>query len=125
MQPLKNAYETCHPITDKGGEIRVLVSPRTVGSTQLILGVATLGVGDRVKKHAHDYGEETFFVMQGQGRIHIEGHDSVEFSVGDAVLVPRGRVHSIENTGDVEMRVVFASAPLAPSPAIGHRNIEI
>jgi len=39
------------------------------------------------------------------------------------VRIPPKSVHSIENTGDCEMVVVFATSPLAPRPDIGHREI--
>lgn len=109
--------------TDRGGTYRVMITPGSVASTQLILGKATVGVGERVKPHAHDYSEETFFVVRGKGRIHLEGIGAYEFAAGDAVLVPKGVVHSIENVGGEDVEVVFASAPLAPKPELGHRNL--
>lgn len=112
------------PIIDRGGEIRVLISPSSVQSTHMIMGTATVPVGGSVERHAHDFSEECFFVLEGKGQINVEGVGVVPFEAGEAVLTPQGTVHSIENTGDVEIRVVFAAGPLAPSPAVGHRILD-
>jgi putative monooxygenase len=110
--------------TDRGGTYRVLITPGSVAAEKLIMGRATVPVGESVKPHAHDYSEETFFVLRGRGRLHLEGIGSYDFSNGDACLVPKGTVHTIENIGDEDVEVVFASAPLAPKPELGHRNME-
>lgn len=111
-------------IEDRGGEIHVLISPTSVQSTKLIMGTATVPVGGRVLKHAHPHGEECFYVLQGKGEITIEGVGVVPFEAGQAVLTPQEAPHSIVNVGEEEIRVVFASAPLAPSPKDGHIILE-
>lgn len=112
------------PITARGGEIHVLISPKTAGSQNMIMGAATVPVGGTVKAHVHDYSEECFYVLRGYGRVHLEGMaDPIEFYPGAAVRIPQAMIHSIENTGSEEIMVVFASAPLAPSASVGHRNI--
>ncbi|HET9959536.1 MAG TPA: cupin domain-containing protein [Polyangiaceae bacterium] len=110
--------------TDRGGTYRVMITPGSVNAKQLILGKATVPPGERVKAHVHDYSEEAFFVVQGTGCAILDGIGTVEFRAGDAVLVPKGVTHSIENRGSEEVVVVFASAPLAPRPESGHRNLE-
>jgi putative monooxygenase len=107
-------------IEDRGGEIHVLISPSSVQSTNMIMGTATVPVGGSVLLHQHPHSEECFFVLQGKGEITVEGIGVVPFSVGEAVLTPQGATHSIVNVGDEEIRVVFAAAPLAPSPQEGH-----
>lgn len=111
-------------IEDRGGEIHVLISPTSVQSTKMIMGTATVPVGGRVLGHAHPHSEECFYVMQGKGEIKVDGVGVVPFVAGQAVLTPQGTAHSIVNTGDEEIRVVFASGPLAPSPKEGHIILE-
>lgn len=123
MRSFKSNYNDVPAITGRGGEIRVVISPKSVQSTQMIMGVSKLPVGEKVTAHVHDYGEECFYVLKGTGIIHMEQHGSIPFNQGDAVLVPKGVPHSIENTGNDVMEVVFAVAPLAPTPDIGHREI--
>ena len=109
--------------TDRGGGYRVLITPGSVDAQQLIMGTARVPPGDKVAPHAHDYSEECFFVMRGQGLLSLDGLGTFPFRAGDACFVPQGVVHTIENTGEEDIDVVFASAPLAPRPALGHRNI--
>lgn len=111
-------------IRDRGGEIHVLISPTSVKSTKMIMGTATVPVGGRVLCHAHPHSEECFYVLQGKGEIDVEGFGVVPFKAGEAVLTPQGTPHSIVNVGDEEIRVVFASGPLAPSPKEGHIILE-
>lgn len=124
LRRLVMGHQDVPTIEDRGGEIHVLISPTSVQSTQLIMGTATVPVGGRVLRHAHPHGEECFYVLQGKGQITIEGVGVLPFQSGEAVLTPQGAVHSIENMGDEEIRVVFAAAPLAPSPKEGHIILE-
>ena len=112
------------PICSRGGEIKVLISPKTVESTQLILGISVIPVGGSVLMHAHDYSEEAFYVIKGQGNLYLEGIGTLPFIAGSAVRVPKEVPHSIENTGNVDLEVVFISAPLDPVHQAGHREIE-
>lgn len=111
-------------IKDRGGEIHVLISPTSVQSTRMIMGTATVPIGGKVLGHAHPHSEECFYVLQGKGEIILEGMGRVPFKAGEAVLTPQGAAHSIVNVGDEEIRVVFASGPLAPSPKEGHIILE-
>lgn len=111
-------------IKDRGGEIHVLISPTSVQSTRMIMGTATVPVGGRVLGHAHPHSEECFYVLQGKGEIVLEDLGRFPFQAGEAVLTPQGAAHSIVNVGDEEIRVVFASGPLAPSPKEGHIILE-
>ena len=49
----------------RGGELRVLLAPRTVGSTSGFMGVATLLPGERIAEHYHPYSEEFLYVVRG------------------------------------------------------------
>lgn len=124
MQNHKCNINSVDPITKRGDEVRVLISPKTVGATQLIMGVAKLKTGETVAPHLHDYSEECFFVLKGQGTLHLESGECIDFSPGDAVIVPKGVVHWVENSGDHLMEIVFASAPLAPRSTNGHRDLQ-
>ena len=53
------------PDRRRGAEIRVLLGPRTVGSTSGFLGVAALEPGERINEHYHPYSEEFLYVARG------------------------------------------------------------
>jgi putative monooxygenase len=110
------------PVTSRGGEIRVAISPARVGSEHHIFGVARLRPGERIGEHVHDYGEESVFVVSGRG-VMSAGGDRHVLEPDTFVFAPRGTVHGIVNTGEEPLVMVFASAPLAPRPALGHREV--
>lgn len=123
MKPLKININQIVEITENFGNLKILISPITVNSSNFILGISRLSPGKTVKKHIHDYSDEGFYVLRGKGIIYFDEFEYIPFSQGDAVHVPKGICHSIENTGDEEMEVIFTASPLAPNTTIGHRVI--
>lgn len=115
-------FEDVPIIHARGGQMRILASPATVGASQLIMGNVILQANEEIKEHLHDYGEESVFVVKGQGTVFIE---DVPHSIREhcLFLVRRGERHRIVNGGTSEMELVFATAPLAPSAEIGHREV--
>ena len=102
----------------RGGDIRVLLSPRTVGSTSGFMGMLTLDPGQHVSEHYHPYSEEFLYVVCGRLRMRL-GAETVLLGPDEALLVPIGQRHRLENIGEVPARVVFHLSPLAPSPELG------
>ncbi|QXJ21832.1 cupin domain-containing protein [Actinomadura graeca] len=109
--------------TRRGGELRVMLSPATVGSTSGFMGVAVLAPGERVNEHYHPYSEEFIYVITGLVTLDLGGvpHGLRE---GEALLVPKNVRHRVRNTGDAEARLTFFLSPLAPRPELGHVDTE-
>ena len=107
----------------RGGELRVLLGPKTVGSTSGFMGVATLRPGERIAEHWHPYSEEFLFLVRGSLVIDLDG-EPVELSAGAGLLVPIGVRHRLRNVGSEEAQVVFHLCPLAPRPNLGHVDTE-
>jgi putative monooxygenase len=112
------------PDTRRGGEIRTLLSPRTVGSTSGFMGIATIGPGDWIAEHYHPYSEEFLYVVGGAVRVDIDGQ-ALTLDERAGVLVPKGARHRISNDGAEEASIVFHLGPLAPRPELGHVETEI
>jgi putative monooxygenase len=106
-----------------GGEIRVLLSPATVGATTGFLGVLRLDPGEHVTEHYHPYSEEFLYVVRGRLLVRVDG-EPVELVAGEALLVPIEVRHRVENTGDGPAEAVFHLCPLAPRPELGHVDTE-
>jgi putative monooxygenase len=107
----------------RGGEVRTLLSPKTVGSTSGFMGVASIAPGDRIAEHYHPYSEE--FVLVTDGAIVAE-LDGVAHPVGAGqglLIQPKVR-HRLRNVSDGEARLVFHLGPLAPRPELGHVDTE-
>ncbi len=107
----------------RGGDVRVLLSPRTVGATSGFGGVLTLGPGEYVAEHYHPYSEEFVYVTGGQVTMEVGGRPVV-LAADDSLMVPIGVRHRMENRGTMPARLVFHLAPLAPRPELGHVDTE-
>lgn len=107
----------------RGGDMRTLLSPGTVGSTSGFMGVAILKPGERVVEHYHPYSEEFLFLTDGAVTVDLDGVPHEAHS-GQGLLVPIGVRHRVRNTGDEEARIVFHLGPLAPRPELGHVDTE-
>jgi putative monooxygenase len=107
----------------RGGEIRTLLSPRTVGSTSGFLGVATLAPGERIAEHYHPYSEEFLYVTAGALVVDLDG---VGHPLGEreGLVIPPHVRHRLRNTGPHEASAVFHLGPLAPRPELGHVDTE-
>jgi putative monooxygenase len=111
------------PNQRRGGDIRVTLSPKTVGSTSGFGGFLTLGAGEHITEHYHPYSEEFLHVVEGELEMTLDGV-AVRLGPGDSLMVPIGVRHRLVNVGAVEARGVFHLSPLAPRPELGHVDTE-
>jgi mannose-6-phosphate isomerase-like protein (cupin superfamily) len=58
--------------------------------------------GKRLSLQIHKKRSEHWFVVEGSGRVTV-GEGLVDVTVGDAVDLPVGTAHRVENTGDVDL----------------------
>lgn len=107
----------------RGGEMRTLLSPGTVGCESGFMGVAILAPGERVVEHFHPYSEEFLYLMAGEVTIDLDSAPHV-VRAGQGLVVPTGMRHRVRNTGTEQARIVFHLSPLAPQPALGHVDTE-
>jgi putative monooxygenase len=119
----KIAASDVAPNRRRGGDIRVMLSPRTVGSTSGFMGTLSLAPGEFVTEHYHPYSEEFVHVIAGQVRMTVAGEDFV-LGAGDSLMVPIEARHSMVNDGADVAHLVFHLSPLAPRPELGHVDTE-
>jgi putative monooxygenase len=117
------SLEDVAPDRRRGGEIRTLLSPRTVGSTSGFMGVATLAAGERIAEHYHPYSEEFLYVTAGAIVAELDGV-AHELREREGLLIPPHVRHRLRNARDEEACVVFHLGPLAPRPELGHVDTE-
>jgi len=109
--------------TRRGGEVRTLLSPKTVGSTSGFMGVATIPPGDRISEHYHPYSEEFLYCVRGRITAQLDGEPHAVRD-GQALYIPINMRHRLVNEGDEEAFIVFHLGPLAPEPHLGHVDTE-
>jgi putative monooxygenase len=113
----------CAPNTRRGGDLRTMLSPKTVGSTSGFMGMATVAAGDFVASHRHPYSEE--FIVLVSGALLVQaGDEELELRPGQGLMVPTNVPHRLVNTAAREAQLVFHISPLAPRPDLGHVDLE-
>lgn len=120
----KIAVSEVPPNRRRGGDIRILLGPATVGATSGFMGVGTLRPGERVTEHLHPYSEEFLYVVSGGVVLAAGAHPAIEVAAGEGAMVPKGMRHSLANTGTAPAFIVFHASPLAPHPSLGHVDTE-
>jgi mannose-6-phosphate isomerase-like protein (cupin superfamily) len=74
------------------------------------LAEATLEPDEATERHHHRLSEEIYFVVKGSGQLEVDGETQL-VRPGDAVLIPPGAWHSLENTGTSELRILCCCTP--------------
>jgi mannose-6-phosphate isomerase-like protein (cupin superfamily) len=74
------------------------------------LAEATLEVEQATERHYHRVTEEIYFVLKGQGKMEVDG-ETTYVRPGDAVLIPAGAWHQLENNGTSDLRILCCCAP--------------
>lgn len=121
---MKTRYEDIEPfVTRDGSIIRELMHPEQhsalLNSGNQSLAEAIVSPAQSTKLHRHHRSEELYHITAGQGLMTLSGK-SFEVSAGDSVCIPPGEPHSIENTGDTELKILCCC-----SPAYAHADTEL
>lgn len=96
--------------TPHGSEIRPLIDRTTSTIEGCSLAEEVLPVGAAVGRHHHLVTEEIYYILRGQGLMTV-GEESREVTEGDAVFIPRGKAHTLENTGTEPMTILLVCGP--------------
>ncbi|MBB5872850.1 quercetin dioxygenase-like cupin family protein [Allocatelliglobosispora scoriae] len=107
----------------RGGDVRTLLSPGTVGSTAGFLGTVRLLPGEVVTEHLHPYSEEFLFCVEGEITLRLDGQDR-PVRAREGVMIPIGVRHRVMQEGTEPAFLVFFLGPLAPEPHLGHVDTE-
>ncbi len=67
-------------------------------------------VGGKTPPNAHSAAHEMFFILKGEGTAICDGN-AAPVRAGDAVLLPPGSVHVIENTGPGKLYALCLMVP--------------
>ena len=105
-----NRHEAAVIETPHGSEIRPLMD-RTTSEIELCsLAEEVLPPGASVGRHHHLETEEVYYLLAGRGRMTV-GAEMREVETGDAVFIPRGQTHTLENTGTEPMTILLVCGP--------------
>jgi quercetin dioxygenase-like cupin family protein len=107
----------------RGGDIRTLLSPATVGATSGFLGTLRLQPGEVVTEHLHPYSEEFLFCVDGAAMVRLDGEER-RIRANEGLMIPIGVRHRLVNDCVIPAFFVFHLSPLAPTPQLGHVDTE-
>jgi quercetin dioxygenase-like cupin family protein len=105
-----------------GRRLQWIVTRDNTNAQHCTMCVIHVQPGETVRPaHSHPNGEEVIYILQGSGRVMIEGVvEAVQ--EGCAVLFPQGCIHMLQNNGAKEMKVACFFAP--PSDLSTYRFFE-
>ena len=95
-------------ITVDGSEIRSLLDRSNAPVANQSLAEARLPASASTTRHYHREAEEFYYVLEGRGRMEIDGETTL-VSPGDAILIPPGSWHQLEALDP--MRFLCCCAP--------------
>jgi putative monooxygenase len=98
-----------------GAEVRRLVHPTTVGSVNVGVSICLMNPGDEIQTHRHDY-EEAYYVVQGTGKMYLEGQPEISLEPGLSIYIAPGEVHGQVNDGTAPLHILCS---LSPPPTEG------
>ncbi len=97
-------------ITKDGSEIRELLAHRNSCLRNLSLAEARVAPGQTTQPHFHLRAEEIYYILSGHGEMRINSERRA-VGPGDAIAIPPGARHQIQNTGDKTLLFLCCCAP--------------
>ncbi len=96
--------------TPHKSEIRPLIDRTTSDIEMCSLAEEVLPPGATVGRHHHQNTEEIYYVLGGHGQMTV-GSETREVTAGDAIFIPRGAPHTLQNTGRELMTILLVCGP--------------
>ena len=96
--------------TPHGSEIRPLIDRTTSNIKLCSLAEEVLPVGAKVTSHFHKETEEIYYILSGRGLMTV-GDEVREVASGDAIFIPTGQRHTLENNGDAPLTLLLVCGP--------------
>jgi mannose-6-phosphate isomerase-like protein (cupin superfamily) len=95
-------------VTKDGSEIRSILDRTNAPVANQSLAEATVQAAGATQRHYHKLSEEIYFILEGRGRMEIDG-ETHAVKPGDAILIPPGAWHTI--TAKEPLRFLCCCAP--------------
>lgn len=96
--------------TPHGSEIRPLIDRTTSTITRCSLAEELLPPGRTVTLHHHNSIEEIYYILSGTGEMRV-GEERRQVGAGDAVYIPRGHAHALNNNGIEPLKIMLVCGP--------------
>jgi mannose-6-phosphate isomerase-like protein (cupin superfamily) len=108
-------FPESHEHLGSGGELQIYVDSKTHPHASASFAKFTLGVGGALPVHRHEKTEEFAYFLSGEGNaVFVDDHGNeseIPVSGGFVWYNPAGQWHSLRNTGNTPLSLVFATVP--------------
>jgi phosphoribosylaminoimidazole-succinocarboxamide synthase len=104
----RNDVETF--VTKDSSEIREILAPANSEMKNQSLAEAGVSPGRSTEEHFHPLTEEIYYILEGRGRIRVEGEER-EVGPGDGIAILPGQKHRIWNTGRSDLVFLCCCSP--------------
>ena len=97
-----------------GGELQIYIDPQTHPEAKASFAKFNLGVGGALPMHKHEKTEEIAYILSGEGiaQYYENGEiQEISISAGYVWYNPPTAWHSVRNTGNESLTMVFATIP--------------
>ena len=102
--------EGCQPFKAVDGSTVVeLIGLATTGTGEISLALAWVEPRKATIPHKHEF-TEIYLIAEGEGLMHL-GAEKWKVSEGDAILIPPGHIHHIENLGSRKLAIWCICTP--------------
>jgi quercetin dioxygenase-like cupin family protein len=93
--------------TDRMAKVALAATPRA------LLDLYCLAPGQSQKPHTHGDQDKIYYVLEGRGRIHLDGADEA-VGPGEAVVARAGALHGVVNDGAEPLVLLVVVTPPPP-----------
>ena len=93
-----------------GGAVAQMILDQRILKEIGFLAIAKLEKGRRIEAHV-DPMEEIYFIWAGEGEMGVD-EETRHVVPGDAVWVPTGSSHSLENSGETDLIILVVASPV-------------
>ncbi len=95
-------------VTAHGGKGKILFNrafgPEAFRGPWNFVDYAVLPPGASIGRHTHGENEELYLVLEGEGRMHLDGRE-LHVRPGSVILNGPGGTHGLRNDGDVPLKL--------------------
>ncbi len=98
-------------IVNQGGEsIQEIIGTHCGNAKSHSVAEVMLEKGQSSDAHFHKHSEETYLILSGSGRLHLDQH-TIHLEPGDAVLIQPNEIHQIFNDNQKTLRFLAICVP--------------
>ncbi|HEY7913077.1 MAG TPA: cupin domain-containing protein [Blastocatellia bacterium] len=115
-KPILTIQESARKSTPVGDRRFKLLAGQDLGAERVTQFIGVIPPG-RAPVHHHTY-EEAIYIIEGEGRLWAGG-EGARFVAGSSIYLPRGVSHSLENTGQSNIKLLGVFHP-SGSPAASY-----